>query len=328
MTKRTAPRKAGAVRLHDLLGPQTSLLEDALSGLARPQKSIPPKYFYDATGSALFELICTLPEYYLTRVEDALMQTHVQSMAAQLGQGLQLIEFGSGASIKTRRLIEAARPERYVPIEISAAALRAATRQLHAAFPRLSIEAVLADFTQPLQLDETILPPRGKRVVYFPGSTIGNFTPEQAQVFLEQIAGLLGDGGALLIGVDLKKERSILEAAYNDRRGITARFNLNVLARMNRELDADFQLDRFRHRASYDEELGRIEMHLESLDAQTVHIAGRTFYFASGETLHTEISCKYSLMEFQTLAGRAGFVSERVWTDPAQWFSIQLLRAH
>lgn len=328
MRERAPERKgeSARVRQFDLLGPQTSFLEDALHGLSLPQKRISPKYFYDATGSRLFEAICALPEYYLTRAENALMQAHIDAIAARLPVAAQLIEFGSGASTKTHLLIGAMRPSRYVPIDISADALRDACGRLQALFPALCIRAILADFTRPLRLDDVMVRPDAPRVVYFPGSTIGNFTRAEAGDFLHRVAGMAGPGGQLLIGVDLRKDRGTLEAAYNDPQGITARFNLNVLARMNRELGADFRLDCFRHRAFYDESLGRIEMHLESRADQSVHIAGRTFDFRTGETIHTEISCKYDVEEFEALGRAAGFVAEAVWLDPERYFSVHLMR--
>ncbi len=314
------------VRQFDLLGPRISFLDDVLNGLSLPQKRIPPKYFYDATGSRLFEAICALPEYYLTRAENALMGAYIGEIAASLPAQAQLIELGSGASTKTRLLIEAIGPSCYVPIDISADALGEASDRLHAVFPGLRIHAVLADFTRLLQPGDDILRPDGARVVYFPGSTIGNFTRAEACEFLRRVAAMAQPGGHLLIGVDLRKASRVLEAAYNDAQGITAQFNLNLLERMNRELGADFRLDRFRHRAFYDESLGRIEMHLESRVEQSVHIAGQRFDFQAGETIHTEISCKYDVEEFQALGCAAGFIAERVWLDPQRCFSVHLMR--
>lgn len=317
---------AKSVRFHNLLGPQTSFLADVLNGLARPQKSIPPKYFYDETGSRLFEAICELPEYYPTRTEIALMQERIGDIATRLGSGVQLIEFGSGASTKTRLLIEALQPVNYVPIDISGSALRVACERLHLSYPALHINAVCADFTQPLDLRAPIVMADAPPVVYFPGSTIGNFTRVAAQVFLGNIAAMVGGGSRLLIGVDLKKDRAVLEAAYDDAQGVTARFNLNLLVRMNRELGANFRVEAFRHHAFYDEALGRIEMHLESLAAQTVQIGDRHFDFRCGETIHTEISCKYSVAEFQVLGRAAGFLPLDVWTDAGRLFSVHLMR--
>jgi len=325
MRGRPRPREQGAdLRFHDLRTSRSSFLADALRGLARSPKRIPPKYFYDARGSALFEAICALPEYYPTRTEMAIMRAHIDDIARCVGGRAQLIELGSGASTKTRLLIETARPSRYVPVDISEAALRAACARLHADYPGLPIHAVCADFSRLLRLRPPIVRADAPRVVYFPGSTIGNFSPEEALRFLRRLAAWLGGGGKLLIGVDTKKDPAVLEAAYNDAQGVTAAFNLNLLARMNRELGADFELSRFRHRAFYDPR-GWVEMHLESLAAQQVRVGARMFTFAAGETVHTEISCKYAVSEFQGMARAAGLEPLAVWTDADGWFSVHLL---
>lgn len=248
-------------------------------------------------------------------------------MAAQIGEGGLLIEFGSGASIKTEVLLHTLRPVAYVPIEIAAEALQASTTRLAAEFPQLPIIAVCADYMQPLRLPQLALIKASRRVIYFPGSTIGNLTPAEAQAFLVRALELAGPGGAMLIGVDLKKDPELLHAAYNDAQGVTAEFNLNLLRRMNRELAADFDLDRFRHVAFYNAAAGRIEMHLESLCEQTVTVSGRSFVFGAGERMHTENSCKYSVAEFQRLAQAAGFRPEQVWVDAASLFSVHLLCA-
>ncbi|MBI2317834.1 MAG: L-histidine N(alpha)-methyltransferase, partial [Betaproteobacteria bacterium] len=295
---------------------------DVLAGLALPQKSVPPKYFYDERGSRLFEAICELPEYYPTRTEMAIMRAHIGEMAQLAGPGAELIEFGSGAGIKTRILIEALRPPIYVPVDIDGAMLRAASDQLSRLFPWLNIIGICADYSRALALPEFVGAPIARKAVFFPGSTIGNFTPEEALEFLRRTRSLAGAGGALLVGVDLKKDKAVLDAAYDDSQGVTAQFNLNLLRRINRELGGDFQLARFAHRAFYDDAKGRIEMHLESLYAQFVRIAGRRFDFAPGETIHTEISCKYTAAEFIELARDARFESKKVWTDERQMFSV------
>ena len=310
----------GGVRF---IGGETAALnfrKDVLAGLSRPQKSLPPKYFYDAAGSRLFERICRLREYYPTRTELSITKKNLRDIARFAGTGCALLEYGSGESLKTRLLIRALRPSVYMPVDISAAALRAAAKRLVRDFPGLGVVAITADFSQPLAIPAY----RGsaRRVVYFPGSTIGNLTHEEAHAFLKMTRGQVGPRGAMLVGVDLKKDANVLHAAYNDAQGVTAAFNLNLLARINRELGADFQPSRFRHQAFYDPIMGRVEMHLESLDSQLVHIAGRRFEFAPGETLHTEFSCKYSIAEFQELGKRAGFTPEKVWTDPEQLFSV------
>ncbi len=312
----------GVVRFYNFHPPGDSFREDVLAGLALAQKAIPPKYFYDEQGSRLFEAICELPEYYPTRTEMAILRGHLDEIAQFIGPDAELIEFGSGAGIKTRILLERLRPRLYVPVEIDGETLKAASSRLAGLFPALNITAVCADYSRPLELPEFVgVPIRGK-AVFFPGSTIGNFTPDEALEFLRRTRRLVGAGGVLVIGVDLKKERTILEAAYDDAQGITARFNLNLLWRINRELDADFQVRRFRHRAFYNAALGRIEMHLESLYSQFARVAGRRFDFKPGETIHTEISCKYTVAEFQDLARTAGLAPEKVWIDPARLFSV------
>ena len=318
---------AGVVRYYNFLVEGRSFLDDVLAGLAASRKAIPPKYFYDWRGSKLFEAICELPEYYPTRTEMAIMQRHVDEIVRVLGRDTQLVEYGSGASLKTRLLIERARPSLYVPIDISEPQLRSACTELAQLFPWLNINAVVADFTRPLKLPEFIGVRIRRKAVYFPGSTIGNFTPDDAREFLKGIHSVVGSGGMLVVGVDLKKEKRILDAAYDDARGVTAEFNLNLLARINRELGGDFQVQRFRHKAFYDPAKGWVEMHLESLYQQLVHIAGRRFEFKPGETIHTEISCKYTVKEFQDLARGARFHPEQVWTDPANLFAVHALMA-
>jgi len=312
----------GVVRFYNFLPEAESFLDDVLAGLARPQKTLPPKYFYDARGCELFEKICTLPEYYPTRTELAIMREHAGAMAKFLGPDCQLVEFGSGSSTKTRILIEQLRPPLYVPIDIAGEAIRAAAAGLAQALPWLNINGVCADYTRPLTLPEFVGVPIRRKAVYFPGSTIGNFTPHEAIEFLKLARRLVGPEGALLIGVDLKKDKPVLDAAYDDAAGVTAEFNLNLLARINRELGGDFQLRRFRHRAYYDEAKGWIEMHLESLASQLVHVGGERFRFGAGETIHTEISCKYDVEEFQAVAHRAGFAPEHTWIDAAGLFSV------
>ncbi|MBI5910713.1 MAG: L-histidine N(alpha)-methyltransferase [Betaproteobacteria bacterium] len=312
----------GVVRFYNFLPEGDSFLDDVLTGLARPQKTLPPKYFYDARGCELFERICTLPEYYPTRTELALMREHAGAMATFLGPDCQLIEFGSGSSTKTRILIEQLQPPLYLPIDIAGEAIREAAAGLARAFPWLNINGVCADYTGPLTLPEFAGVPIRRKAVYFPGSTIGNFTPHESVEFLKRARRMVGPGGALLIGVDLKKDKRLLDAAYDDAAGVTAAFNLNLLVRINRELGGDFQLRRFRHKAFYDEAKGRIEMHLESLASQFAHVGGERFRFSAGETIHTEISCKYGIEEFQAVAQRAGFAPEQTWIDAAKRFSV------
>ena len=305
--------------------PRADFLADVLAGLAAPQKEIPCKWLYDARGSHLFEQICGLEEYYPTRTELGIMETDVRAMASLLGPGCALIEYGSGSSLKTRLLLQhLARPAAYVPIDISAPALADATSRLARAFPALRILPVCADFSAALDLPLDELE-ACRRAVYFPGSTIGNFHKADVVAFLREIARQCGRGGGLLIGVDLRKERAVLERAYDDARGITAAFDLNLLARANRELGADFRLERFRHEARYDARHGRIEMHLVSTVSQIVAVGGRTFPFAEGESIWTESSYKYGVSEFAALAALAGWRCQATWTDERAWFSVQYL---
>ena len=295
--------------------------DDIVAGLSAPQKYLPPKYFYDAAGSRLFERICRLPEYYVTRAELALTRRHLASIARFAGRGCQLIEYGSGEGVKSRLVIRALRPAVYVPIDISEDALRAAARGLAREFPWLRVAPLVGDFSRPLDIPVR----RGTAsVVYFPGSTIGNLVPEEAHAFLAMSRGV---AARMLVGVDLKKDPAVLHAAYNDSRGVTAAFNLNLLVRINRELGADFDLRRWRHYAFYNPAEGRIEMHLVSMTAQRVRLGKHRFRFAAGETIHTENSYKYSLEGFRELAARAGFSAARVWTDQRGLFALHGLTA-
>jgi dimethylhistidine N-methyltransferase len=309
--------------------PADGFRDDVIAGLSLPQKALPPKYFYDARGSRLFEAICRLPEYYPTRAELALTRANLGAIARFAGSGSTLIEYGSGESVKSCLLIEALRPAAYVPVDISAHALHAASAKLQRRFAWLGIFAVHGDFSQPMTIPMTQGRGRGRgrRVVYFPGSTIGNFTPAEAHAFLRMTRGQVGPRGAMLVGVDLKKDANRLHAAYNDARGVTARFNLNLLARINRELGGDFRLRRFRHYAFYNAAFGRIEMHLVSLARQTVNVGTYRFAFEAGESIHTENSYKYSVDEFRALARRAGFKGARIWLDSKGLFSLHGLVA-
>ncbi len=304
---------------------RAEFLAEVLAGLGMPQKEIPCKWFYDTRGSHLFERICELDEYYPTRTELGIMERHARAMAALLGPGCALLEYGSGSSLKTRLLLHhLAQPAAYVPIDISAPALTAAASSLACAFPTLRILPVCGDFTAPLELPLADLAAR-RRAVYFPGSTIGNFHKPEVVGFLGEIARHCGPGGGLLIGVDLRKERAVLERAYDDARGVTAVFNLNVLVRANRELGADFRCDRFRHEARFDERHGRVEMHLVSTVSQRAAVGGETFRFAEGESIWTESSYKYGMHEFAALAALSGWRCEATWTDERAWFSVQYL---
>jgi dimethylhistidine N-methyltransferase len=312
----------GVVRFYTFLPRGERLREDVLAGLALPQKSIPPKYFYDEQGCRLFEAICELPEYYLTRTETAILRGNIADIVQFVGPDAELIEYGSGVQAKTRILIQALQTRLYVPIDIASGTLQAASHELAGRFPYLNVVGICADYSRPLALPDFVGVPIRRKVAFFPGSTVGNFTPAEALQFLKNVRRSVGTGGALLIGVDLKKDKATLDAAYADSKGVTAKFNLNLLGRINRELAGDFQASRFRHKAFYEPTQGRVEMHLESVYSQIVHIEGKRFDFVPGETIHTEISCKYSVAEFQELGKRAGFSAEKVWADPLQLFSI------
>ena len=325
MAREQRRRQAARLAFSGSTVPAHGFREDVLAGLSLPRKSIPPKYFYDAKGSRLFEAICRLKEYYPTRAELQLMRLHMRAIARFAGRGCALIEYGSGAGRKSRLLIEAVRPSAYIPVDISDDALRGAAERLRRRFPWLALHPVHGDFSRPLKIP--MAQAKGRRVVYFPGSTIGNLTPAEAHAFLRATRRQVGPRGAMLVGVDLKKDVARLHAAYNDAKGVTAAFNLNLLARINRELGGDFNLRRFRHTAFYDASLGRIEMHLVSVAAQTVRIGRFRFEFAVGESIHTENSYKYSVAEFQALAEEAGFRSAKVWLDANKRFSLHGLAA-
>ena len=309
----------------DLAPGEESFREAILIGLGKRQKEIPCRFLYDARGSALFEAICELPEYYPTRTETAILEESAAEIATLIGPGCQLVEFGSGASRKVRTLLhEFDAPSGYVAIEISREPLREAADALAADFPDLPIVAVCADYTRPLDLAHFPAAP-GRRLGFFPGSTIGNFTPPEAVEFLAGSRQVLGFDGAMLVGVDLQKDPAILHAAYNDAQGVTAAFNLNLLERINRELGGDFQRARFAHDAVYNEAAGRIEIYIRSLADQIVTVAGRTISFAEGERIHTEDSWKYTIDGFHRLAARAGFRPVRTWTDRNRLFSLHFL---
>jgi L-histidine Nalpha-methyltransferase len=313
------------VRHNETLSRRRQFLKDVIQGLSRPQKEIACKYFYDEVGSALFDEICELDEYYLTRTEMAILEAHAAEMADAIGEDCELIELGSGNAQKTRLLLEQLRsPRAYLPVDISREPLELSALRLAKQFPELRVLPVHGDFTGPLSLPETG-DPRARRVVYFPGSTIGNFSPRAATSLLCTIAWLVGDGGGLLIGFDLDKDPHIVWPAYNDSRGVSAAFNLNVLEHVNRELGADFDLAAFSHRADYVRSKERMEMYLVSRVPQTVRIAGTEFAFDAGDTIHTEYSYKYSLEHFRQLTASAGFTLAGQWTDPKNYFAVQYL---
>jgi len=297
-------------------------LRDVIAGLGSRPKRLPCKYFYDRRGSELFDRICQLDEYYLTRAELALMDRFAPEMGAQVGPGAMLVEFGSGSSVKTRYLLDSLPdPVAYVPVDISGEHLQQTARELARDYPRIEILPVCADFTRDFALPHS-LRPASHSAVYFPGSTIGNLMAEEAVALLDRIARVCGTGGGLLIGIDLKKDVSILEAAYNDGLGVTAEFNMNLLRRINRELDADFDVDQFFHHACYNAEMGRVEMYLVSRRAQVVKCGGKTIDFDPGETICTEYSHKYTVDEFAAVAAAAGLTLRREWTAARREFAV------
>lgn len=313
--------------LHDLEPTVTDFHDAVVEGLARSPKTLPCKFFYDAAGSVLFDRICELPEYYPTRTEMTLLSTHAGAIAALAGSHVDLVEFGSGAGTKVRLLLSALdRPARYTPVDISRKHLMQAAGSLADQFPDLSILPVCADYTGWFEL-----PGAGRKggrpIGFFPGSTIGNFTPAEAGAFLGRVARLLGPDSMMIIGVDRPKDPAILEAAYDDADGVTAAFNRNLLIRINRELDGDFDLGQFEHRAHWNAAESRMEMHLVSRVAQTVEIGRYRFTFVQGESIHTENSYKYSPEAFLELAAMAGYDDIAVWSDPADWFSVYALKA-
>ncbi|PSQ96362.1 MAG: L-histidine N(alpha)-methyltransferase [Bacteroidetes bacterium SW_9_63_38] len=304
--------------------PETdSFREAVLNGLRKPQKQIPSKFLYDDRGSKLFDRICKQDEYYPTRTEMEIMRTHAEAMADAVGPRARLVEYGSGSSRKIRLLLDHLENlAAYVPVDISRDHLLEAAESLVEAHPDLPIQPLCADYTTPFELPEPPRPP-ARTVAYYPGSTIGNFPPDEARDFLAHVRTVVGRDGGLLIGVDLKKDVDVLEAAYNDAAGVTAAFNKNLLRRMNRELDATFDLDRFEHLSVWNDEEGCIESFLQSREAQTVTVAGGSIAFAEGETIHTEYSYKYTLEDFAALMQEAGFAVDEVWTDERSYFSVQ-----
>ncbi len=300
-----------------------SIASESLAGLAQPQKTLPAKLFYDVEGCRLFGEITRLPEYYLTRTEQALLEQVAPTLPAM--PGCALVEYGASDEAKALLLFDPIRAASYVPIDIAAAALQDLTARLAQTRPSLSVRPVAADFLRPVELPAGIA---GQPVFgFFPGSTIGNLDRSTAHRFLVQVRETLGQGARFLVGADLRKDSAILLPAYDDAQGVTAAFNLNLLAHLNREIGSDFDLDRFRHRAVWNADEGRIEMHLVSLGHQTVSIGGSIVSFQDGETIHTENSYKHTVPEFQAIAGAAGWRPTQVWTDPAELFALYLLVA-
>ncbi|MDB6021734.1 MAG: Methyltransferase [Pedosphaera sp.] len=298
---------------------------DFVDGLSRPAKRLPCKYFYDEEGARLFEAICELEEYYPTRTEVGILRREIKEIARLAGPACSLVELGSGSSMKTRLLLDHLhRPACYVPIDVARTQLLECSANLAQDYVGMEVLPVCADYTNHFELPD--FPSASKRtMVFFPGSTIGNFEPKDAGHFLQRIAAICGAEGGLLIGVDLKKDSRVLHSAYNDAPGVTAQFNLNMLARANRELGARFDLTEFQHQAFYNEPAGRVEMHLVSRRRQVVSVSGKKFFFAEGESILTEHSYKYSLEEFSQLATWAGWKVRRCWTDDNAWFGVHYL---
>ncbi|MDP4550048.1 L-histidine N(alpha)-methyltransferase [Alkalihalobacillus macyae] len=313
------------MRIIDQLQEQNNRFDEAIESLTATKKSLQPKFLYDKYGSVLFEQITHLEEYYPTRTELSIMEDSLDEILRHIGSGSTVIEFGSGASRKIRMLLESGMIHEYVPIDISKSFLMESSEKLSIDYPAIQVTGIVADYTDKLNFPKEIVDSTKKKTVFFPGSTIGNFEKKEAQKFLSTIASLLSSGDGLLIGVDLKKPPRILHNAYNDNEGITAKFNLNMLTHLNRELGADFNLNQFEHYAFYNAELGRVEMHLVSMEEQVVTIGNESILFNNHETIHTENSYKYSISEFQQLASSSGFVLEKTWTDPNELFSLHYL---
>ena len=313
-----------AMNFYDAHPGTDDLKREVITGLSASPKAIPPKFFYDTRGSELFDAICELPEYYQTRTEMNILRDCVVELVGYIGPDCLLVELGSGASKKVRLLLEELRPSSYLGVDISKEFLLESTRLLASDYPWLDVHAACIDFSHTLDVPhcETF----DHKVAFFPGSSIGNFDPDDAVKLLRRVAEMMNNDGQLLIGVDLKKDARILNAAYNDAAGITAEFNLNLLDRIRNELDSSIDPESFDHKAFYNAELGRIEMHLVSKRTQSVRVADTIFEFSEGETIHTENSYKYTVDEFAELASAAGFRQQQVWTDESSLFSVQLLQ--
>jgi dimethylhistidine N-methyltransferase len=316
---------AALAKAHRFDEQTTAFAGDVIDDLSQHPKRLSPKYFYDATGSELFEQITLLPEYYPTRTELGILRDRASEVAAIIPKGAALVEFGAGATTKVRLLLEQCAFGAYVPVDISGDFLKAQADALRKDFPALSVYPVAADFTAPFALPDAVkaMP----KVGFFPGSTLGNFEPHEACAFLRSAGEILGKDARMVIGVDLEKDERVLYDAYNDAAGVTARFNLNVMVRINRELGGNFDTNAFMHRAIYNRDRHRIEMHLISKKAQTVRVLGRSFSFRAGETIHTENSYKYSLERFKALAQGSGWTPRESWTDPDGMFSVHAMVA-
>ena len=323
----SAPTKPLAQTTEAVEAERSRFLLDVWRGLEAEPRTLPCKYFYDARGSRLFDRICESPEYYVTRTEAAIMQRHAREMAARIGADALLAEYGSGSSLKTRLLLDAleasgARPKAYVPLDISRQHLEITAQKLRREYPRLQVLPIATDYTQAFELPR--IAGASRTVAYFPGSTLGNFEAEEAALFLQRIRHNVGAGGALLIGLDLKKSPQVLVPAYNDSAGLTAEFNLNILSRANRELGANFDLEAWRHSANWNEDASRIEMRLIARRAQKVQVGEREFGFEASASILTEYSHKYTMEAASLMARSAGFVVSEAWCDESCYFSVQL----
>ena len=310
---------------HDYRPEFEDLHTAVVHGLSQSPKQLHPKLFYDQNGSSIFEQICAQPEYYLPNVERNICENYADEIIACLGEDCHIIEPGAGSSIKIRFLLDRINPAMYVPMDISAEHLRVSAQNLAEDYPHLPIHAICVDHTKSYQLPDDI--PVHKRVFFYPGSSLGNFSPDEAINFLQDLHSKAGEDGSLLIGIDTKKSDEVLNLAYNDANGATAAFNLNLLKRIQNELDSELNTDGFGHHAFYNKEQGRIEMHLRSHRQQKVRINGDTFHFESGESIHTENSYKYTPDEFKALASEAGWQSEKLWQDVDKYFSVHFLRS-
>lgn len=323
LTMRETTNAAPAIHWIDVSREQIDLAAEVRASLRETPKRVAAKFFYDSEGSRLFEEITRLPEYYLTRTELSILERHASEIVALFGPGYVLIEPGSGSSAKVRRLLDAGEAAAYMPIDLSADFLRESAEKIARAYPDVEVVAVSGDYTRLAQLPS--IASNGRRVVFFPGSTLGNLEAEESRRFFGHIAGWLRPGDGMLLGVDQKKEARILDAAYNDASGVTAEFNLNLLRRLNRDLGADFDVSLFEHLAFYDESKSRIEMHLRALAPQEVTIDGETFAFRRGELLHTENSYKYDEDSIRRLLEGSGLRLTRTWTDEQRWFALHYL---
>lgn len=321
----TLPAEQSELQFYDYHPKLSDFYSEVVAGLRANPKRIPPKFFYDEIGSQLFEQICQLPEYYPTRIEQKILEDNAAEIAEIIGQHPYIIEPGCGSCEKIRLLLETLKPDAYVPMDISKEFLQASAQALSDEYPWLDVHAACVDFTEPMDLP--FCPPDARKLAFFPGSSIGNFEPQQAKCFLSHVLDTVGTDGGMLIGVDLKKDEAKLNSAYNDKQGVTADFNLNLLTRINSELDANFDLEYFNHQAFYNTDAGRIEMHLVSQKPQQIKIGGHRISFEAGETIHTESSYKYTIEEFQELGSGAGFNPVYVWTDAEQQFSVHYFEA-